>query len=485
MKKSPSSEEGVEGVCVTAFNIFWRLAVLVLPWQTRWFVDATLNGWPWEQGRWSFYVSWFFLMATIGFGWNKKSLPLTKGELRGSVAMFSGLFVSTGLALVLNPDWQFRFPAVMQWWIQVVILGFFVWTLWRARVSFKSLATMFVISLLPEAVLGFWQFAAQTVVGSTWLGIATHLVQTPGTIVIEQGAERILRIYGGFPHPNIFGGWLAIGLVAAFWLSSTHLTPCPLSFARRGGSDDVDSAGPSPSEGEGRVRWYPRFQSVFWVVVSVVFSIALFLTYSRSAWIAACFGLAAWFVSRWKHRKDEPESLRMMSLAFVCCVVAILVVAIPQRENLFTRIGASQRLEAKSTDQRLGSLRDGISIFLEHPFFGTGSNAELLHVKPVGNRPLEPPHNVLLLALDDIGVVGFVPLLFVTVWFLATISRRPHKGSVSALAISAIFLALPDHYLWSFWSGQALFAIVIALILLASSRLDESPNSWQSVDTLV
>ena len=64
------------------FELLWRLSILTLPFQTRWFHDASLAGWPWEQGRWSVYVSWGLMLGTVAVG---MILPLTKGELEGVV----------------------------------------------------------------------------------------------------------------------------------------------------------------------------------------------------------------------------------------------------------------------------------------------------------------------------------------------------------------------------------------------------------------
>jgi hypothetical protein len=44
----------------------WRLAILALPWQTRWFAEGpALGGLPWEQGRWAFYLSYIPLGITV------------------------------------------------------------------------------------------------------------------------------------------------------------------------------------------------------------------------------------------------------------------------------------------------------------------------------------------------------------------------------------------------------------------------------------
>src|SRR5690349_15713914 len=48
------------------FEASWRLALLFLPWQTRWFLEGpSVNGFPWENGRISLYLSWIPLIVTI------------------------------------------------------------------------------------------------------------------------------------------------------------------------------------------------------------------------------------------------------------------------------------------------------------------------------------------------------------------------------------------------------------------------------------
>ena len=109
--------------------------------------------------------------------------------------------------------------ATAQWWIHFFLLTVFAWTLIRARVSSRTVATWFVISLLPHAFLGIWQYASQEIVAMTWFGIAAQDPSVAGVSVVEAGPMRVLRAYGGFPHPNIFGGWLAMG----YWRLSSRV----------------------------------------------------------------------------------------------------------------------------------------------------------------------------------------------------------------------------------------------------------------------
>ena len=50
---------------ITIFTWLWRVALLLLPWQIRWFVGVELVGWPWEQGALSVYASLIPLIGTV------------------------------------------------------------------------------------------------------------------------------------------------------------------------------------------------------------------------------------------------------------------------------------------------------------------------------------------------------------------------------------------------------------------------------------
>ncbi|MBI4138689.1 O-antigen ligase family protein [Candidatus Uhrbacteria bacterium] len=419
-----------------AFSICWRLAVLALPWQTRWFSDATLAGWPWEQGRLSFYVSWVFILATILIrppikmnrsahidGWRR--LPL----------FF--LLTATFLATAFDPS---AMRAVGQWWLQVFLLVFFCVTIIRSGVSARQIATWTAISLIPHVALGYWQYAIQNVIGHPWLGIATQLPELPGVSVVEHGAYRVLRMYGGFPHPNIFGGWLAVGLLLSIWLAATAST---------------------------------KWRALAWSCCSAAMSVALLLTYARGAWIAVVVGFIALVIGhiRTNVRTSSGVSFSLAAVALVCSMIAVGIVGYSQRDHLLARFDPSARLEAKSLESRAASLEEGWKIFRRHPFFGTGPNAELLELaasskQHVASAPLEPPHNTFLLALVDLGLIGVLLLII----FLSPHLFK-HPPPTTHLLACLLILSLFDHYPWSTWSGQALVAIIFSLTLATKKPL--------------
>jgi len=414
-----------------SFEVSWRLAVLVLPWQTRWFSDASLGGWPWEQGRWSVYASWIPLVLTILLG---ISLPLTKGETkRGSVRWIAlPIFILLTLVTTLSR------VATTQWWIEVLLLAAFVVTLIRNGVQRRSLMTWFAISLVPHALLAIWQYFTGFVVASKWFGIAGHAAVDLGASVVQHGDVRLLRAYGGFPHPNILGAWMVVGLLVTFELAARAMS---------------------------------KRSALWWSFVSALFSATLVVTYSRGAWIGAVVGIivmvGAGLVPALYGRPNRATTrvAPTQQFFFIALVAAVAIggaVAFSQRDHILARADLSQRLEAKSMDVRMQSLRDGWDLFQSHLLFGTGPNAELVPLMtacgPNCPAPLEPPHDVPLIILVDLGIIGTL-LLGAFVWFL-----RPRFGlEALPLLVAVIPVALVDHLLWSTWSGLCLVALLCIL----------------------
>ena len=423
--------------------VAWRLAMLALPWQTRWFCDAELAGWPWEQGRLSFYVAWFFILAAVLLNWNsvKKNWSAISGK-RASFVLAIGSLI-TGSLLASGLDAQAWRPMV-QWWSQILILALFGLSLWRADVTRRQLAVWFVLSLVPHVVLGFYQFAVQQVAGGSWLGMASQLPVSLGVSVIEVGGERILRAYGGFPHPNVFAGWLVMGLLLSIWLASLART---------------------------KQRW------AAWAGLASALSGVLFLTFSRSAWVAAVVGVIGLLI----YLKKDKAQLRFGLSALVVSMLITIPLVISNRALIQTRFDFSKRLEAKSLETRATSWCQGIALFGKHIVFGSGSNAELLTLAKdypsPAVAPLEPPHNVYVLALADMGALGMIALLYLIILFVRSIWHAEQRGLAMVLIFPLLILAALDHYLWSQWAGQTLLALTLIIVVRGTpTRLEDNHN---------
>ena len=219
--------------------------------------------------------------------------------------------------------------------------------------------------------------------------------------------------------------------------------------------------------------------------MSAAISVSVLLSYARGAWIAVAVGVIVLVVMIvWTARRSVagtdtagrvpiPYS-QYLIITLASSVLFAFVVAIPQYDHLATRFDLSQRLEAKSIETRVMSLREGLDLFLRHPIEGTGPNAELLDVarslpKGLSTVPLEPPHDAYLLALADVGVLGFLALAYLAAFVVHAAFRDTRRVIPIAVLSTLVILALFDHYPWSLWAGQSLVAAVLALIFLPDS----------------
>ena len=420
-------------------GVLWRVAVLLLPWQMRWFSEGpAVNGFPWEQGRVSVYASWFVIVATIivtsykGQG-TKNEVP-TSTDTRERAGR-PRPYVIAGICLLLFASlFTHSFQATAQWWTEVVLLVGFVWALKRSGVSAESFMRWFVVALIPHALLAIWQFHTQLVIGSKWLGMAAQDPLVRGVSVIESAGRRVLRAYGGFPHPNILGGWLVVGVLASVRVI-------------------CDEA-----------KKWKRF---IWMAVLSLFSVALVLTFARGAWMACVIGLFIVFCLAIFGRGNLAPTVCDRSRLFVVFVLLAITAgtAVFFTHDLFvTRIQATARLETKSLDERRLGFVNGWELFWAHPWAGVGPGATLLQISaehPKSDVPPVPPHFVPLMVLDEVGMIGFVGLLFLVFGLLRGMQRL-WVAPVAVLFVLGLF----DHYLWSLWSGCVLVACTVALATL-------------------
>lgn len=430
----------------SAWPWLWRLGVLALPWQTRWFQEGVLvGGYPWEQGRISVYISWLILGAVVLCAW-----ILPRASLRAAVSYTrpQRCLIGSGAVLFLCSLIFSQFlPATFMWLIQGGLLTLFFVALRRQALPVESIMAWVAFSLLPHAMLGSVQFVMQEVLASTWLGIAAQQPATPGVSVIVSEGVRILRVYGGFPHPNIFGGWLAIVLL---WIGI---------FVAR-------------SQAKGKV--------LTWTLLGMWYAVVLFLTFSRSAWLAGVVGCL--YAVMVLYRRKEGSVKRAGSF-FILCALAVSLIAVTQSSLVVERVRPTARLEQRSLNEREQSLRQGWELFLRHPWLGTGPGTTIYALEREGvwspsqsiKGPPAPPHFLPLLILIELGLVGSlgVGLLISTMGIQFHQRQRRHPLTAMPL-ISLGVIGLFDHYPWSLWSGQAL--LVLAVVLCFTSSVDENVN---------
>lgn len=427
-----------------AFSVLWRISILILPWQTRWiFTEGVLNGFPWEQGTVSLYVGQVILFVTILVGvvlfrgeWKSLLRRVAGGQWRvggkGRSLLISGiaLFVIVSTATV---SWT----ASGMWWLQVILIAGFFTTLYVARIPIDRIAKWFVISMIPHAALAVSQFFQQDIIGSTILGIATHHPWVHGTSVVEHGLYRVLRSYGGLPHPNILGGWLAMGLI---------LLPSLI------------------------IRAKAKIGMISYVFVSVLFAAAFGFTFSRGAWIAGGLGFLLALFFAWR-RSSETLQKQAVALLGIITVFVIGWGVVTQFDHVSARFTTEHRLETWSLMTRSKAISEGIEAWKLRPVAGWGVGASLLGISEVRKSDElwsaiapEPPHAVPLVVLVETGVLGVIAFVALVIAIIQRLIIKKRWDAIPIL-IAGSAIALTDHYLWTLWPGIVLMAFMVLFVL--------------------
>lgn len=413
----------------------WReyllyLYVFALPVQTRWIMrDPLVQGGVWEYGRLSLYGWDILLVALILVSWPQLKCELASlaramragaVDRAGQAFLFGLLFVAYVFLVV---PWAQDVVLALSWAVRLVLSSIFVWLLVRVL---KPQAACVWLSLAASGVLqAVWalaQFFTQRTLANKWLGVAAHPIGQAGTSVVLTHAGVWLRAYAGQVHPNVLGGWLVMSLLATVWL-----------YARSS-----------------------RFKiKILWLSLYTIQLAGLFVTFSRGAWLALFASLVIWW---WRETAARERITHLGTLGILVFVIFGLVYSQPT----LGRLTAASRLEQRSVEERLGSWQVTRVLLAQGFWRGLGAGGYtasfILQAPGLPAWQYQPVHNLFLLALVELGILGFV------LWLGAIWTRIQLVGKVQLIWLVPIFLSsLFDHYWWTIPSMVALFWLVLAL----------------------
>lgn len=341
------------------------------------------------------------------------------------------LVMLLGLHLLFssNPPLTFFFILQGIW----LIVGWLFLVKARSQIGDKLFVIYLAFSLLPQVILGLVQVRVNSSLGLwldwvkappllsklLWLiGEIRFNFQTPGIAQALVGGEFRVRAYGTLPHPNILAGFLLIILV----LLQVY-------------------------QGIGNWR---RFT---WPL-SLLFSLGLLMTFSRTAWMAA--GIVGGYLLI-RNRKNSLSALTIVSIFLVS-----LVLFRERWQSLLVEDSLAWR-------ERVYLSRMAIKMFLCRPLMGTGLGTFIDFLPQVTSNPrmvylLQPVHNFFLLLVAETGIIGVL-----TAFFFVRRARVLVSDKTIPLYLTLFLLALTDHYLATTHPGRLLLVTVLAL----TSRTDD------------
>lgn len=419
------------------FSFFLSSFLFLLPWQTVWILhEQFLNGSKWQYGTigcyateillWGAIVSfivWFIKVRNIFGSEKKEKFHSTKDRL----FIFSILlFITYSL---LSTFWA-TVPLIALGHSLFILEAFLLFIIILfGPIKWEPVVKWLVAGAVLQSVLGLWQFFTQSTVGFKWLGLVEHPVMEPGTsVLVGEEIGRVLRAYGGFSHPNVFGGYLVFSLVLTTLL-----------------------------------LWVTKRRGLAVYIALGIQLVALFFTFSRSAWID---GLV-WFVGiliYWFFYKNK-SSINLKYIPRICLFVFCLglMCSFFSWNLVANRFAHTSAHEIRSTEERISGITESLQIWKSAPLLGVGSGnytaaAYALNPQKEGYE-YQPVHNLPLLILTELGIIGIFLLgIVITLWFfvlfsLPLVHKRDSLIFCALVAVVYSTLSLFDHYLYSSYSG--------------------------------
>lgn len=415
-----------------AKQYFLLAIVFALPWQARWFtkLDPTLFN---EYMVSSIYVLdvAMLLAVFLMMPWRE----IKKIDLWW--ILIGVIWLSSNVLVAIHPFF------VIWKMLTIMLFTLFVWIL-KQQVSVQTIMSVMIWSGVVQAMFALGQFFIQEVFASTWLGMSAQSAAILGSAVIETTDGRWLRAYGLFPHPNILGGFLSlIVLLVIHQYISIYKQFTILDWSNR-------------------VVVLRRGVEIASMLVAFMVLVAgLVVSFSRTAWLAVVFGIIVYGATQCRDKFSVVAFAKLVVAGAL--VVGMFVALYPQ---LFViRLIGNTRLETVSIVERVAGYDKAFELWRDNWIGGVGVgnySFALSSLQPgLPAYHYQPVHNVFVLIVIEVGLVGIV-LLLAYLWQQRQ-RVKINELTLPLLVIIAV-LAMFDHYLWSLHAGLSILFLVLMLI---------------------
>jgi len=280
---------------------------------------------------------------------------------------------------------------------------------------YKYVLWVSIASVLIQGVLGAMQFLGGASLGLSMLGESQVVNGMQGSSFVTLNSEVFLRAYGTFPHPNVLGGYLVMNVLLGIFLFS-------------------------------KSKGFNKKLSILLVVLSGIF---VTLSFSRIA-ILLVLGIV---------------------------LVTLVYKLVKGKVFSFTPLLLVERFtnliygNDTSWADRVNLMKSSLSVMKNNLMVGTGLGnftkgmENMIPTTVNGVLLIQPVHNVVLLMIAELGIVG--SLLYVLLLGKILISNVSKMNWFKWLVIiSLIIIGCFDHYLFSLPQGMVIGGIL--LVLLAS-----------------
>ncbi len=407
------------------------LVIVLLPFQTRFIIPN--QNWPQiEYLSLSFYFTEILIALVIILSTIR--LLLTRKE-RSKTHRFA-LLLSCFLAFLLFSNLSLFHTTNYDLYLQkitwLILSTSFCLSILISQIERPRLSFALIMSGVIQSLFAIQQHISQKVFASKWLGMATQTPDIQGVpVIIGESGNRILRVFGSFPHPNILGGFLALTLVISIWyLIKEKHNNCWLCF------------------------------------FIVVQSLGLLFTFSRSAIIAAVAGIITIMII---------GLIKKIPRAFTTGLATIILLTILSsyifqfiHVSISTRFNSINPIQKQSQIERVDQYKESFIIWKNNWLLGVGyGNYIPALIKQFPKHEhwwYQPVHNSLWLMIIE-GGIGLTISLITLLYLIFKKIRSENFLFVLPTLIPLFILLLLDHYLYSFYFGIMFTGLIFTFII--------------------
>ncbi len=423
----------------TLHRFFFSLLIVLLPTQVG------LHFWPeWAHvlGRRIDYLSptlyltdilicFVVVFWVIDHNWDHELRILNTGKKLTYI-----LHVSVCIILLLIHIATSLSPALACYaWLKVFEFGLLIVYIKKTKPPLSIVHNSLLIALFYTSLIAIVQFFLhRSIGGPMWLlGERTFSASTPGIaqipLYLDIGFWKfdfglILRAYGTFPHPNVLGGFIAV------------VVPLLLGeYANK--------------------QVNQRIKNLY-IPVCVLGIVALILTFSRSALVVCGMSMLILTVRDKKHLWGKT----LLGL-FVMFLLSLMIFSVHVTDE---SVVVRQALNISA-----------IEIWKTHLWFGVGLGNFIVSLPLFLPSKLiyflQPVHNIYLLLLSEMGIVGICVIVYILYFLFKNESQIMHtdkkiKHVIHTSLFMFLILGLVDHYPLTLQQGQLLLTLLIGLSIV-------------------
>lgn len=327
--------------------------------------------------------------------------------------------------------------AVYKWLRMAQILITFIYIRNNKELVLGKLKKIIPIWIIFESLLAIAQMSKDGSLNGIfyWFGERSFSFNTIGIAQMSVMGRGLVRAYGTFSHPNSLAGFLLVSLLLWYWIKPQNPPALRASSLEKGG----------------------LIINIFWWMVLWFGFMGILVSGSRTIWVLT-LGIILGLIFRKIKNKANAIGLILVFLGVIIFTLRLINFEYP----LSNFLGG---WDTNGIEKRWQLDVAGLKMIKESPWFGVGLGNFLVRLpefqKNSGIYWLQPAHNILILALSQIGILG----LSLSFMFFNNFFARKKIDFIFKIILGVVVISgMVDHYWLTLPQNVWLLMIVLGVI---------------------